>query len=94
NHYPAIDVLGSVSRLMNDIAPQEQIDAAGRMRNLLSLYEANADLVNIGAYKPGSNALLDEAIGKLPQINGFLQQKVDENIPFDETTSLLEGVAG
>lgn len=94
NHYPAIDVLGSVSRLMNDIAPPAQIDAAGRMRNLLSLYEANADLVNIGAYKPGSNALLDEAIDKLPQINGFLQQKVDENIPLDETTALLKGVAG
>lgn len=51
NHHPAIDVLGSVSRLMNDIADKGQLEAAGKMRNLMSIYDANYDLVNIGAYK-------------------------------------------
>ena len=51
NHYPAIDVLGSVSRLMNDIVPQDQIDAANKMRNIMAVYESNYDLISIGAYK-------------------------------------------
>lgn len=92
NHYPAIDVLGSISRLMNDIAGQEQIDAAGRIRNLMSLYAANADLINIGAYKSGSNNMLDEAIEKMEAINEFLQQKVDDKVAFEQSVERMRAV--
>ncbi len=92
NHYPAIDVLGSVSRLMNDIADREQIDAAGKMRNLMSLYSANSDLINIGAYKSGTNRMLDEAIAKMEGINEFLQQKVDEKVEFDRSVEKMKAV--
>ncbi|MDR2133441.1 MAG: flagellar protein export ATPase FliI [Clostridiales Family XIII bacterium] len=90
NHYPAIDVLGSVSRLMNDIVPQEQIDVAGAMRNLMAVYEANHDLVSIGAYKSGTNPVLDEAIGKRAGIDAFLRQKVDEKLSYEDSVELMK----
>lgn len=89
NHYPAIDILGSVSRLMNEIADKEHKSNAAKLRNLLSLYEANADLIAIGAYKKGTNKLLDEAISKIDKINGFLMQATDESFDFDTTVKLL-----
>jgi flagellar protein export ATPase FliI len=92
NHYPAIDVLGSISRLMNDIADREQIDAAGKMRNLMSIYDANYDLVNIGAYKNGTNSALDEAITKIEKINGFLQQSVYDKFQYEESVTMLKSV--
>lgn len=85
NHYPAIDVLNSISRLMNEIVLPEQKEAANKIRKMLSVYENNADLVAIGAYKKGSNKDLDEALAKMEQINGFLQQKTDESFDMDET---------
>ena len=85
NHYPAIDILNSVSRLMNDIAVPEHKEAANKIRRLLSVYENNADLVSIGAYKKGTNRDLDEALLKLDSINEFLQQKTDESFTLDET---------
>lgn len=85
NHYPAIDVLNSISRLMNEIVLPEQKEAANKIRKMLSVYENNADLVAIGAYKKGSNKDLDEALAKMEQINGFLQQKTDESFNMDET---------
>lgn len=85
NHYPAIDVLNSISRLMNEIVLPEQKEAANKIRKMLSVYENNADLVAIGAYKKGSNKDLDEALAKMDQINGFLQQKTDESFNMDET---------
>ncbi len=90
NHYPAIDVLASVSRLMNDICQEDQIETAGRIRNLMSLYSANSDLINIGAYKKGSNQVLDEAIEKMGGINEFLQQKVDEKLVFSESIKKMK----
>lgn len=94
NHYPAIDVLGSVSRLMNEIAPKEQKQAASRLRNLLSLYEDNFDLISIGAYKKGSNKALDEAIMKIDRINGFLTQEIDDSFEFDDTVKMLKEAVG
>ncbi|MDR2356127.1 MAG: FliI/YscN family ATPase [Clostridiales Family XIII bacterium] len=94
NHYPAIDVLGSVSRLMNDIVPQEQIDAAGAMRNLMAVHEANYDLVSIGAYKSGTNPVLDEAIRKLDGINAFLQQRVEEKVSYEDSVALMKRAVG
>ncbi len=90
NHYPAIDVLGSVSRLMNDIADKEQIDAAGKLRNLLSVYDTNYDLVNIGAYKSGTNRALDEALSKMDKINDFLQQNIYDKIPYSDSVDMLK----
>ncbi len=89
NHYPAIDILQSVSRLMSEIASPEQKQAAGQLRNLLSLYTNNQDLISIGAYKHGTNPALDEAIRKIDKINEFLMQRVDDSISFDETVKLL-----
>lgn len=90
NHYPAIDILGSVSRLMSEIADSEHKDAAAKLRNLMSVYEANYDLISIGAYKKGTNKAIDEAIEKIGRIDDFLMQKTDESFEFDETVKMLK----
>lgn len=90
NHYPAIDILGSVSRLMSEIADSEHKDVAAKLRNIMSVYEANYDLISIGAYKKGTNKTIDEAIDKIDKINSFLVQKTDESFSFEETVKLLK----
>jgi len=90
NHYPAIDVLGSVSRLMNDIVDGEQLDAAGKMRNLLSVYDANYDLVSIGAYKSGTNKALDESLSKMDRINEFLKQNIYDKFLYKDSVEMLK----
>ncbi len=92
NQYPAIDVLASLSRLMNDIVSDEHRAAANKLRNMLSVYTSNQDLILIGAYKAGSNPELDEAISKIDAINAFLKQKVDEKSTMDETIAKLMGL--
>jgi flagellum-specific ATP synthase len=82
NHYPAIDVLKSISRLMPEVAPPEQMELAGKMRNLMATYENYADLISIGAYKAGSNPEVDMAIKYHEPIEAFLKQRVSEH--FDE----------
>lgn len=94
NHYPAIDVLSSVSRLMNDIAEVSHKEKANKLRNLMSTYESNIDLVSIGAYKKGSNKELDEAMDKISKINEFLTQSVDDSFSFDDTVNQLKKVVG
>lgn len=89
NHYPAIDILPSVSRLMSIIAAPEHKEAASRLRNLLALYNSNVDLISIGAYKPGTNPKLDEAISKIDKINSFLRQDTSESFSLDETVKML-----
>ena len=89
NHYPAIDLLSSVSRLMNDISEKAQKAAASRLRNMMAVYESNLDLISIGAYKHGTNPELDEAIAHIDGINGFLQQAVDEKVTFNDTVRQL-----
>ncbi len=94
NHYPAIDILSSVSRLMTEIADPEHKAAAGKLRNLLSLYNSNFDLISIGAYKHGTNPKLDEAINKIDAINNFLIQSVDDSVSMEETIKrLIDAVA-
>ncbi len=78
NHYPAIDVLESVSRLVRDLATPEQIDLAGRAREAMAVYRKNQDLINIGAYPPGSSAAIDQAIRLHEPMNRFLRQGVEE----------------
>ena len=89
NHYPAIDILPSVSRLMSTVASPEHKEAASKLRNLLSLYNNNVDLISIGAYKAGTNPKLDEAISKIDKINAFLCQKTNESFTLEETVKLL-----
>ena len=78
SHYPAIDVLQSVSRLANEITTPEVRDAASALRETLAAYRAKEDLITIGAYSPGADAGVDYAIAKVPQIDAFLRQPADE----------------
>lgn len=92
NHYPAIDINASISRLMNDIATNEHNDNAKKIRDILSVYYANYDLISIGAYKKGTNLKLDEAISKIDKVNEFLQQGVNEKFTYEEILSLMEEI--
>ena len=89
NHYPAVDVLQSVSRVMKEVTSKEHVGAAGKIRTLLAGYKKNEDLINIGAYVNGADPVTDQAIKFMPQINNFLQQKVDEKTTYDETIAAL-----
>ncbi|PKK87113.1 MAG: flagellum-specific ATP synthase FliI, partial [Candidatus Wallbacteria bacterium HGW-Wallbacteria-1] len=90
NHYPAIDVLNSVSRLMSNIVSKDQMEAASSMRNMMSVYDTNYDLVSIGAYKSGTNPSLDIAIKKIGGINKFLQQQVDEKCFYENSVEAMK----
>jgi flagellum-specific ATP synthase len=89
NHYPAIDILASISRLMNDIADKKHLQLAGEMRNLLAVYERDRDLINIGAYRKGSDPKTDEAINKIDGINEFLQQEIMETFDYKKTVKIM-----
>lgn len=89
NHYPAIDILGSISRLFTEITTQEQQQAAAKMRKILAMYRENKDLIDVGMYQPGTNPRLDTAIEMMPQINAFLQQKTSDSVNMDDTISTL-----
>ena len=89
NHYPAIDILQSISRVMSSIVSKEHKNLAGRLKNVLATYNEAEDLINIGAYKNGSNPDIDYAIRKIRQVNEFLCQGTDEKFLFDEEVELL-----
>ncbi len=89
NHYPAIDVLQSISRVMSSIATGEHKSLAGKLKNVLATYNEAEDLINIGAYKSGSNPEIDYAISKIRLVNDFLCQGTDEKFDFEEEVSLL-----
>ena len=92
NHFPAIDVNASISRLMNSIAPQEHLDMASKFRDLLSIYDKNEDLISIGAYKAGTNPKLDYAISKIDKINAFLKQGINEAFSYEETLAKMKEI--
>lgn len=92
NHFPAIDINASISRLMSDIASPEHKASAAKVRDLLSIYYQNYDLISIGAYKSGVNPRLDEAIAKIDSINAFLQQKTDECFSFEEIQNFMNNI--
>jgi FliI/YscN family ATPase len=94
NHYPAIDVLASVSRIMPDISSEEHLDAAGYLKNNLSVYTESQDLINIGAYKRGTNPEIDQAVMLYPDIIRFLRQGIQETTDFEDTISLLTMLKG
>ena len=89
NHYPAIDVLGSISRLMSAIATPEHKEAASKMRKILAMYRENKDLIDVGMYQPGSNPKLDTAIEMMPQVNAFLQQRTSDSVSMETTIQTL-----
>jgi len=93
-HYPAIDVLQSVSRLMPDVADEPHRRAAERMRELLSVYRSAEDLINIGAYTAGTNAKIDEACAAMDDIRAFLKQDLNESSSRDQTHQRLLALAG
>lgn len=92
NHYPAIDVLASISRVMSSIASPEQKEVAGKLKNVMATYAEAEDLINIGAYKNGSNKEIDFAIAKNAAVNEFLLQRTDEKFEFEQEIDLLKGI--
>lgn len=91
-HYPPIDVLSSVSRVMRDIVPREQVLLAQEVINLLATYKKAEDLINIGAYVKGSNPEIDKALELIPRIKDFLRQNVEEGYTYQKTLNLLKEI--
>ncbi|WP_068619348.1 flagellar protein export ATPase FliI [Paenibacillus tuaregi] len=88
-HFPAIDILASISRVMKDISPEDQIEAADNLKRLMSVYKDSEDLINIGAYQRGSNAEIDESIDAIQSIWDFTKQKVHEKVTLEESVERL-----
>ncbi|MEA4924162.1 MAG: flagellar protein export ATPase FliI [Syntrophomonadaceae bacterium] len=94
NHFPAIDILESISRLMPSIASKQQQKLAAVMRSHMAVYSQNQDMINIGAYVSGSNPEIDAAIAINPAIVRFLQQDINETYAFEDTLRTLADVVG
>ncbi|MFO7707979.1 MAG: flagellar protein export ATPase FliI [Desulfobacterales bacterium] len=92
NHYPAIDVLSSISRVMDDVVAAPHKRDAGRLKETLATYRKAEDLINIGAYVAGSNPKIDHAIKMIDRINGYLRQAVDERVPLAESSAQLNAL--
>jgi flagellum-specific ATP synthase len=92
NHYPAIDVMSSISRVMDDVVAPGQKRDAGRLKETLATYRKAEDLINIGAYVSGSNPKIDYAIKMIDRINGYLRQEVDERVPLAESAAQLNAL--
>ncbi|MDR0858822.1 MAG: FliI/YscN family ATPase [Oscillospiraceae bacterium] len=94
NHYPPIDILQSVSRVMSEIVSRDHYNYAGTIKNLMAVYNQAEDLVNIGAYKAGSNPEIDNAIKLRPQIQAFLKQDFRESADFEATQEKMKKILG
>lgn len=92
NHYPALDVLQSVSRCMSSIVSKEHKKTAGIMKNVLATYHSAEDLINIGAYKAGANPEIDFAISKISDVNEFLRQETDEKFDFEDEIIKMQSI--
>ena len=88
-HFPAINPLSSISRIMNELVDDKHRQAADKVRQIISIYQESEDLINIGAYKKGSNPEVDEAIKRFPEVNDFLVQEIDEAFSYDEIMNQL-----
>ncbi len=88
-HYPAIEVLGSISRCMSDVVDQEQVGIAHRLLDTLATYRRSEDLINIGAYAKGSNVKIDEAIQTIDRINSYLRQPILERASMEDSREQL-----
>jgi len=92
NHFPAIDVNASISRLMSSIVSPKHKELNSKMRDIMSVYDKNADLISIGAYKAGTNAQVDYAISKIDKINNFLKQSTTDKFSYDEVVEQMEKI--
>jgi flagellum-specific ATP synthase len=92
NHYPCIDILHSASRVMNAVVEPEHQHIAGRLREILATYQEAEDLINIGAYKKGSNSRIDEALSHIEGVTGFLRQHIDESVDLPDTLAQLKAL--
>lgn len=92
NHYPAINIGASISRLMVELVPPEHRQLASRLRDILSVYEKNEDLVSIGAYKAGSNPKLDQALKQIDAINAFLKQGINESVSYEDCLKQMAAI--
>jgi len=93
-HYPSIDILESVSRLMVDIVPSVHLESADRLRQLLATYRTNQTLVNIGLYRKGTDPQIDMAVNYRESINNFLRQEIEDERSYDQSISTLCGLFG
>ncbi|WP_457566665.1 flagellar protein export ATPase FliI [Caldithrix abyssi] len=91
-HFPAIDVLESVSRLRNEVTQPEHQKMIVKLLETMAIYRESEDLINIGAYKKGTNPRLDEAIEKIEAINDFLKQNIDERSTFEQTIERMKAI--
>lgn len=92
NHFPAIDILQSNSRLQNTIMTEEERELTAKIRRLLSVYEENYDLINLGAYKKGSDRVIDEAMSSRDDIMNFLTQRADQRTDIKEQIQKLQQI--
>jgi flagellum-specific ATP synthase len=92
NHYPAIDILASISRVMNNIVSKEHIQIANAIKDIVAVYKDSEDLISIGAYNKGSNKRIDKAIELIDDINKVLRQQIMESYTFNETLKLLNDI--
>lgn len=92
NHFPAIEIGGSISRLMDAIVDENHKAMASKIRDYLAVYEENADLISIGAYKPGTNPKLDVAVSKIDAINAFLKQNTREFFDYEKILEEMTGI--
>jgi flagellum-specific ATP synthase len=92
NHYPAIDILGSISRVMVDIVDQDHLSARNQLVSSMATYKKAEDLIQIGAYVEGSNPQIDDSIKKLPEITTFLRQGINEKANFISSVSHLKSL--
>jgi flagellum-specific ATP synthase len=90
NHYPAINILESASRVMSAVADKAHREAAGGLRDSLATYKKNEDLILLGAYKSGTDRRVDQAISKIGDINGFLKQATDDKSNFQTSVEQLK----
>ncbi|MBU2892927.1 flagellar protein export ATPase FliI [Colwellia sp. D2M02] len=91
-HYPAVDIEGSISRVMPMVTSKEHQTLARQLKQIYSLYQQNKDLISIGAYTKGNDPRIDQAINVQPVINFFLQQQIDEVIPYEQSISQLQEI--
>ncbi|MEK2689011.1 FliI/YscN family ATPase [Bdellovibrio sp. GT3] len=91
-HYPAIDVMQSASRVMKAVSSSEHVRLAQKLKETLAVYKDAEDLINIGAYKPGSNPKIDRAVKVIDQVNDFLKQRVEDPTNFNNTVRMLQQI--
>ena len=94
NHYPAIDILRSISRVMEDITDLDHKHHAGLIKEVLATFRKAEDLINIGAYAAGSNPKIDRAIQMIDPINRFLRQGINEEMNFEESIDVMKSMMG